>query len=103
LFLLSLPLTFPLFVPRSSKTATVLETLDSKLVALAQHNATKAREDAEHEEALNVVLKEVAERVREKQNANKRSAGGPGGRKDIRDEDGMDLDEPGASGGKNKK
>jgi effector-binding domain-containing protein len=85
---------------RSIKTASVLETVDSKLVALAEHNVARTREDAEHEEALNVVLKEVAERVREKQNANKRSAGAAGGRKDMRDEDGMDVDE---SGGKNKK
>jgi hypothetical protein len=68
-------------------------------VSLAEHNAARAREDAEHEEVLNVALKEVAERVREKQNANKRGAGA-GGR---RDEDGMDVDEPGGSGSKNKK
>ena len=37
--------------------------------------------------------------MREKQNANKRGAGA-GGR---RDEDGMDVDEPGGSGSKNKK
>jgi hypothetical protein len=54
------------------------------------------REDAEHEEALNSVLKEVAERLREKQNA-KRAASGAAGRKDGRDEDGMDVDEPGGS------
>ncbi|KAI0252734.1 hypothetical protein BJV78DRAFT_1124302 [Lactifluus subvellereus] len=60
----------------SSKTATVLQALDSKLVSLAERNAARAREDAEHEEVLSVALKEVAERVKEKQNANKRGAVG---------------------------
>ncbi|KAI0307461.1 hypothetical protein B0F90DRAFT_1620707 [Multifurca ochricompacta] len=90
----------------SSTTATLLQALDSRLVSLAEHNATKAREDAEHEETLNSALKEVADRLREKQNANKRSAGGAAGRKDLRDEDWMDVDEPGgseASRSKNRK
>ncbi|KAI0294817.1 hypothetical protein BC826DRAFT_1010679 [Russula brevipes] len=81
----------------SSTTATLLQTLDSKLVSLAEHNTTKVREGAEHEEALNSVLKEVAERLREKQNASKRAASGAAGRKDGRDDDGMDVDEPGGS------
>jgi hypothetical protein len=68
--------------------------MDAKLVSLAEHNTVRAREDAEHEEALNLTLKEVADRVREKQNASKRGAGGASGRKDLRDEDGMDVDEP---------
>lgn len=55
------------------------------------------REDTEHEEALNSALKEVADRLREKQTANKRSAGGAAGRKDLRDEDNMDVDEPAGS------
>jgi hypothetical protein len=42
------------------------------------------------------VLKEVAERLREKQNASKRAAAG------RKDEDGMDVDEPGGSN-KNRK
>jgi len=46
-----------------------------------------------------VVLKEVAERLREKQNASKRAAAASAGRKD---EDGMDVDEPGGSN-KNRK
>jgi hypothetical protein len=83
---------------RSSTTATLIQTLDSKLVSLAEHNAVKAREDTQHEEALNVVLKEVAERVREKQNASKRAAASAG----RKDEDGMDVDEPGGSN-KNRK
>jgi COP9 signalosome complex subunit 7 len=82
---------------RSSTTATLLQTLDSKLVSLAEHSTSKALEDTQHEEALNSVLKEVAERLREKQNASKRA--GAAGRKD---EDGMDIDEPGGSN-KNKK
>jgi hypothetical protein len=45
-----------------------------------------------------VVLKEVAERLREKQNASKRAAAGAG----RKDEDGMDVDEPGGSN-KNRK
>ena len=53
------------------------------------------REDAQHEEALKEVLKEVAERLREKQNASKRAAAG------RKDEDGMDIDDPGSN--KNKK
>jgi hypothetical protein len=40
-----------------------------------------------------VVLKEVAERLREKQNASKRAAASAG----RKDEDGMDVDEPGGS------
>jgi hypothetical protein len=76
---------------------TLLQTLDSKLVSLADHSTAKALEDTQHEEALNSVLKEVAERLREKQNASKRA--GAGGRKD---EDGMDVDEPGGSS-KNRK
>ncbi|KAH9962928.1 hypothetical protein BC827DRAFT_1266733 [Russula dissimulans] len=75
----------------SSTTATLLQTLDTKLVSLAEHNAAKACEDTEHKEALNVVLKEVAERLREKQNAIKRAASGAAGRKDG---DRMDVDEP---------
>ena len=82
----------------SSTTATLIQTLDSKLVSLAEHNTVKAREDTQHEEALNVVLKEVAERLREKQNASKRAAAGAG----RKDEDGMDVDEPGGSN-KNRK
>jgi hypothetical protein len=62
-------------------------------VSLAEHNTVKAREDTQHEEALNVVLKEVAERLREKQNASKRAAASAG----RKDEDGMDVDEPGGS------
>jgi hypothetical protein len=58
---------------RSSTTATLLQTLDSKLVSLAEHSTSKALEDTQHEEALNSVLKEVAERLREKQNASKRA------------------------------
>jgi len=80
----------------SSTTATLIQTLDSKLVSLAEHNTVKAREGAQHEEALNVVLKEVADRLREKQNASKRAAAG------RKDEDGMDVDEPGGSN-KNRK
>ena len=83
---------------RSSTTATLIQTLDSKLVSLAEHNAVKAREDTQHGEALNVVLKEVAERLREKQNASKRAAASAG----RKDEDGMDVDEPGGSN-KNRK
>ncbi|KAI0005357.1 hypothetical protein BJV74DRAFT_970558 [Russula compacta] len=79
----------------STTTATLLKTLDSKLVSLAEHSAAKTREDADHEEALNSALKEVAERLREKQNANKRGAG-------RKDEDGMDVDEPGGSDARNK-
>ena len=63
----------------------LIQTLDSKLVSLAEHNTIKVQEDTQHEEALNVVLKEVAERLREKQNASKH-AGANAGRKD---EDGM--------------
>ena len=81
---------------RSSTTATLLQTLDSKLISLAEHNTVKVREDAQHEEALSSVLKEVAERLREKQNASKRAAAG------RKDEDGMDVDEPGGSN-KNRK
>ena len=66
-------------------------------MSLAEHNTVKAREDAEHEEALNSTLKEVADRLREKQTASKRGAGGTAGRKDLRDEDGMDVDEPAGS------
>ena len=84
---------------RSSTTATLIQTLDSKLVSLAEHNTVKVREDTQHEEALNVVLKEVAERLREKQNASKRAAASAGRSKD---EDGMDIDEPGGSN-KNRK
>ena len=40
-----------------------------------------------------MVLKEVAERLREKQNASKRAAASAG----RKDEDGMDVDEPGGS------
>jgi hypothetical protein len=76
---------------RSSTTATLLQTLDSKLISLAEHNTVKVREGAQHEEALSSVLKEVAERLREKQNASKRAAAG------RKDEDGMDVDEPGGS------
>ncbi|KAI9445566.1 hypothetical protein H4582DRAFT_2071205 [Lactarius indigo] len=87
----------------SKTTATVLETLDAKLVTLAEHNTVKAREHTEHEEALNSALKEVADRLREKQNASKRGVGGASGRKDLRDEDGMDVDEPaGSETGRNK-
>ena len=81
---------------RSSTTATLLQTLDSKLVSLADHNTAKVREDAQHEEALSSVLKDVAERLREKQNASKRAAAG------RKDDDGMDVDEPGGSN-KNRK
>ncbi|KAF8272397.1 hypothetical protein EI94DRAFT_1718535 [Lactarius quietus] len=81
----------------SHTTATVLQTLDSKLVTLAEHNIVKTREDTEHEEALNSTLKEVADRLREKQIASKRGAGGASGRKDLRDEDDMDVDEPAGS------
>ena len=66
-------------------------------MSLAEHNTVKAREDVEHEEALNSTLKEVADRLREKQTASKRGAGGAAGRKDLRDEDGMDVDEPAGS------
>jgi len=83
---------------RSSTTATLIQTLDSKLVSLAEHNTVKAREDTQHEEALNVVLKDVAERLREKQNASKRAAASAG----RKDEDGMDVDKPGGSN-KNRK
>ncbi|KAH9005881.1 hypothetical protein EDB86DRAFT_2876897 [Lactarius hatsudake] len=87
----------------SKTTATVLETLDAKLVTLAEHNTVKVREHAEHEEALNSALKEVADRLREKQNTSKRGVGGASGRKDLRDEDGMDVDEPaGSETGRNK-
>jgi len=48
-----------------------------------------------------VVLKDVADRLREKQNASKRAAAAAG-RKDGRDVDGMDVDEPGGSGAGNK-
>ena len=82
---------------RSQTTATVLQTMDAKLVSLTEHNTTKAREQFEHEEALNSTLKEVAERLREKQNASKRGAGGASGRKELRDDDGMDVDEPAGS------
>jgi len=44
-----------------------------------------------------VVLKDVADRLREKQNASKRAAAAAG-RKDGRDVDGMEVDEPGGSG-----
>lgn len=81
----------------SQTTATVLQTLDTKLVTLAERNTLKTREDAEHEEALNSTLKEVADRLREKQNASKRGASGNAGRKDLRDEDSMDVDEPAGS------
>ncbi|KAH9075691.1 hypothetical protein EDB83DRAFT_2351834 [Lactarius deliciosus] len=87
----------------SKTTATVLETLDAKLVTLAEHNTVKVREHAEHEEALNSALKEVADRLREKQSTSKRGVGGASGRKDLRDEDGMDVDEPaGSETGRNK-
>ncbi|KAI9509862.1 hypothetical protein F5148DRAFT_1184195 [Russula earlei] len=76
----------------SSTTATLLQTLDSKLVSLAERNAARAREEAEHEEALNV-------RLREKQDASKRAATAAGGRKDG---DAMDVDEPEGSDAKNK-
>jgi len=85
----------------SSTTSTLIQTLDSRLVSLAEHNATKAREDAVHQEALNAVLKDVADRLREKQNASKRAAAAAG-RKDGRDADGMDVDEPGGGDGRNK-
>jgi len=88
----------PPILKRSSTTATLIQTLDSKLVSLAEHNTVKARDDTQHEEALNVVLKEVAERLREKQNASKRAAASAG----RKDEDGMDVDEPGGSN-KNRK
>jgi len=45
------------------------------------------------------VLKEVAERLREKQNASKRTSSGAAGRKDA---DGMDVDEPEGSEARNK-
>jgi len=45
------------------------------------------------------VLKEVAERLREKQNASKRGSSGAAGRKDV---DGMDVDEPEGSETRNK-
>ena len=45
-----------------------------------------------------MVLKDVAERLREKQNASKRAAASAG----RKDEDGMDVDEPGGSN-KNRK
>jgi hypothetical protein len=48
-----------------------------------------------------VVLKDVADRLREKQNASKRAAAAAG-RKDGRDVDGMEVDEPGGSGAGNK-
>ena len=86
---------------RSSTTSTLIQTLDAKLVSLSEHNAAKAREETEHQEALNVVLKDVADRLREKQNASKRAAAAAG-RKDGRDVDGMDVDEPGGSGAGNK-
>ncbi len=54
-----------------------------------------------HQEALNAVLKDVADRLREKQNASKRAAAAAG-RKDGRDADGMDVDEPGGGDGRNK-
>lgn len=44
-----------------------------------------------------MVLKDVADRLREKQNASKRAAAAAG-RKDGRDVDGMEVDEPGGSG-----
>jgi COP9 signalosome complex subunit 7 len=86
---------------RSSTTATLLQTLDAKLVSLAEHNAAKAREEAEHQDALNVVLKDVADRLREKQNATKRAAAAAA-RKDGRDADGMDVDEPGGTDARSK-
>ena len=52
--------------------------LDSKLVSFAEHNTIKVQEDTQHEEALNVVLKEVAECLWEKQNASKRAAANAG-------------------------
>jgi len=85
----------------SSTTATLLQTLDAKLVSLSEHNASKAREETEHQEALNVVLKDVADRLREKQNASKRAAAAAT-RKDGRDADGMDIDEPGGTDGRSK-
>ena len=66
-------------------------------MTLAERNTLNAREDTEHEEALNSTLKEVADRLREKQNASKRGASGNAGRKDLRDEDSMDVDEPAGS------
>jgi len=81
----------------SSTTSTLIQTLDAKLVSLSEHNAGKAREETEHQEVLNVVLKDVADRLREKQNASKRAAAAAG-RKDGRDVDGMEVDEPGGSG-----
>jgi hypothetical protein len=47
------------------------------------------------------VLKDVADRLREKQNASKRAAAAAG-RKDGRDVDGMDVDEPGGADARNK-
>jgi len=87
---------------RSSTTATLLQTLDAKLVSLAEHNAARAREEAEHQEALNVVLKDVVDRQREKQNASKRAAAAAAARKEGRDPDGMDVDEPGGTDARNK-
>jgi len=84
---------------RSSTTATLLQTLDAKLVSLAEHNAARAHEEAEHQDVLNVVLKDVADRLREKQNASKRAAAA---RKDGRDADGMDVDEPGGTDARSK-
>ncbi|KAI0271662.1 hypothetical protein BC834DRAFT_1039108 [Gloeopeniophorella convolvens] len=84
----------------SSTSATLLHTLDSKLASLAQHSAVKAQDDADHEKALNATLKEVTDRFREKQGTNKRGTGA--GRKDLRDDDGMDVDDSGASDLKSK-
>ena len=66
-------------------------------MTLAERNTLNVREDTEHEEALNSTLKEVADRLLEKQIASKRGASGNAGRKDLRDEDSMDVDEPAGS------
>ena len=48
-----------------------------------------------------MVLKDVADRLREKQNASKRAAAAAA-RKDGRDADGMDVDESGGTDARNK-
>ena len=69
-----------------------IQTLRAKLVSLSEYNAAKTRGETEHQEALNVVLKDVADHLRENQDATKRAATAEG-RKDGRDVDGMEVDE----------
>ena len=49
----------------------LIQMLDSKLVSLAEHSTIKVQKDTQGEEVLNMVLKEVAEHLQEKQNASK--------------------------------